>query len=190
MERIHSMTEHLKAHSREKPLPDPAEKALSETTATKTEIACIDDDAVMLQLMKYQLIMLGCTVTTFNGGEAFIDSAAGSKSWDIIVVDHLMPGMNGIQVLQAIVQNRQKSTLMCMACAEAFPAKEDQEAMDRMGCPVFLKGTRCCADIMRWYALSVETYVQSHLVANSLCAPSDQANTVIAALGPCSSNRF
>ena len=155
----------LEAQSRPAPAPAAPEEAEPEPAA----IAFIDDDVVMLKLMSVQFKKLGGKVTTFNGGEAFLDSAAKSKAWDIIVVDHLMPGMNGIQTMRAIAQNKHKSTLMCMASGEAFPAKEDQEAMDRLGCPFFLKGKKCCADIMNWYGLShdLKVGVQPQPAANS-----------------------
>lgn len=132
----------------------PLAAAPGEQSPAGLSIALIDDDVVMLSLMKAQFRKLGGTVTTFNGGDIFLGSGGASEPYDIIVVDHLMPDMSGIEAIEAIAQIKTSDTLMCLASGEAFPSDEDQLTMDRVGCPFFLKGKTCCTDILSWHDLS------------------------------------
>jgi len=132
----------------------PLAAAPGEQSTPGLSVALIDDDVVMLSLMKAQFRKLGGTVTTFNGGDVFLSSGGASEPYDIIVVDHLMPDMSGIETIEAIAQIKSSDTLMCLASGEAFPSDEDQLTMDRVGCPFFLKGKTCCTDILSWHDLS------------------------------------
>lgn len=133
-----------------------------------TTIALIDDDVVMLRLMTVQFRKLGGVVSPFSSGSAFIRSGGVSELWDVIVVDHLMPELNGIQTIEAIAESN-KGTLMCLASGEVFPNERDQASIDKLGCPFFLKSKTCCAEIIRWYSLA--TASKPHRLSSSVASP-------------------
>ena len=117
------------------------------------KVAFTDDDVVMLRLMTVQFQKLGVSVREFLSGEEFIKTDWSAAPWDLIVVDHLMPGMSGIQAVLEIAEKKNRSTLVCIASGEAFPSGPDQASIDNVGCPFFLKGKKCCTQILSWYRL-------------------------------------
>ncbi|MGO7424556.1 response regulator, partial [Rhizobium ruizarguesonis] len=65
------------------------------------KVLLIDDDAELTTLLQEYLVEEGYEVVTDTDGRAAIAAAAGNTV-DIIVLDIMMPLMNGIEVLQRI----------------------------------------------------------------------------------------
>lgn len=65
------------------------------------KVLLIDDDAELTTLLQEYLVEEGYEVVTDTDGRAAIAAAAGNTV-DIIVLDIMMPRMNGIEVLQRI----------------------------------------------------------------------------------------
>jgi DNA-binding response OmpR family regulator len=63
------------------------------------EIAVVDDDMVIRELVKNTFARIGASVTAFENGKEFADAVA-SRSFDMIFLDLMMPVMNGFEVLQ------------------------------------------------------------------------------------------
>lgn len=77
-------------------------------------VLLIDDDAELTTLLAEYLCEEGFEVTTSQDGRAAI-MAATSSAVDIIVLDVMMPGINGIDVLQRIRRGSQVPVLMLTA---------------------------------------------------------------------------
>ncbi|NEJ69628.1 response regulator [Rhizobium phaseoli] len=78
------------------------------------KVLLIDDDAELTTLLQEYLIEEGYDVATDTDGRAAIAAAAGNTV-DIIVLDIMMPRMNGIEVLQRIRKLSQVPVLMLTA---------------------------------------------------------------------------
>lgn len=68
-----------------------------------SKVLLIDDDVELTTLLQEYLANEGYDVTTDTDGRVAI-AAAASDAVDIIVLDIMMPRMNGIEVLQRIRQ--------------------------------------------------------------------------------------
>ncbi|WP_428031673.1 response regulator [Ancylobacter sp.] len=79
-----------------------------------TKVLLIDDDVDLTTLLQEYLAEEGFEVTTTSDGRAAIAQAA-ANSVDIIVLDIMMPAMNGIDVLQRIRRLSQVPVLMLTA---------------------------------------------------------------------------
>jgi two-component system OmpR family response regulator/two-component system response regulator CpxR len=66
-----------------------------------TKVLIIDDDVELAALLEVYLADEGYDVRTDTDGRAAVAAAAGN-SVDIIVLDIMMPHMNGIEILQRI----------------------------------------------------------------------------------------
>lgn len=66
-------------------------------------ILCIDDDPNVLELQKSILGRSGYTVLTALDGPTGIE-LAHTNLFDMVVLDFKMPGMNGIQVAELLMQ--------------------------------------------------------------------------------------
>lgn len=66
-----------------------------------TRVLYIDDDPDLAILMLRQLISLGYTAEWAESGERGLEMCQASP-YDVILVDYQMPGMNGLEVLEAL----------------------------------------------------------------------------------------
>ena len=64
-------------------------------------IAVLDDDPIFLQLVEATLQKMGHTTTLFETGEDLLH-AVRRESFDLLVVDWQLPGISGIEVVQAL----------------------------------------------------------------------------------------
>jgi len=71
--------------------------------ATGPAVLYIDDDAGLRRLAARALSRLGFSVTVAEGGAEGL-ALAREQHFDLIAVDHYMPGMDGIETLEAIRQ--------------------------------------------------------------------------------------
>jgi CheY-like chemotaxis protein len=67
-------------------------------TGKGLSIAVVDDDFVIQELVRTTFGAISASVVAFNDGSAFLE-AAKARSFDLVFLDILMPGMNGFQVL-------------------------------------------------------------------------------------------
>jgi DNA-binding response OmpR family regulator len=80
-------------------------KPLSLETMRETgkglSIAVVDDDFVIQELVKTTFGAISASVFAYQDGSAFIE-AAKARSFDLVFLDILMPGMDGFQVLSRL----------------------------------------------------------------------------------------
>merc|ERR1711865_312061 len=84
----------------------------------QTSVAVIDDDQFHLQFLGSHFSDLGAAVTTFSSGEDFlrhvIDVEKGVFPWDLVVVDYLMPVLDGMQTIMNFTSKMLGDTMVCM----------------------------------------------------------------------------
>ncbi|MBW6528357.1 response regulator [Sphingomonas sp. RHCKR7] len=66
-----------------------------------TRILYVDDDAGIRRLVGRALERRGYHVTTADGGEAGV-AAAAAEPFDLVAVDHYMPGIDGLETLERL----------------------------------------------------------------------------------------
>jgi len=69
--------------------------------ANKLLIAIVDDDAAIRKALRRLLSSADMNVTTFDSGQAFLDSLA-NQSPDCLILDLHMPGISGLELLQGL----------------------------------------------------------------------------------------
>jgi light-regulated signal transduction histidine kinase (bacteriophytochrome) len=67
----------------------------------KASILIVDDDEANRDILYRQLVRIGYSVSAAKGGEEAL-STLGSEHFDIVLVDYMMPGMDGLAVLEAL----------------------------------------------------------------------------------------
>ncbi len=77
------------------------------------KILVVDDDEIVFSAFRYELEKEGFEVDTALDGEAAIDKVR-SKHYDVVYIDLVMPGMNGIETCRAINKFSPDSKLIAM----------------------------------------------------------------------------
>ena len=67
-------------------------------------VLVVDDDPVIVNLLKVNFEIEGYDVSCATGGEAAL-AAAGSEQPDVVVLDVMMPGLDGIEVARRLREN-------------------------------------------------------------------------------------
>jgi two-component system response regulator AtoC len=65
-------------------------------------IAIVDDDALFVEYLSMFLRSRGYETTVFSSGTALLNALSGRSSPDVVLLDVLMPNMNGLETLRAI----------------------------------------------------------------------------------------
>ena len=85
-------------------------------------VLCIDDDEDVLECEKSFLESFGYTVlTAASGGQGLI--LASMHSIDVVIVDYLMPGMNGHEVAMEIRRLKPESRIIMLSAAMDVPTQ-------------------------------------------------------------------
>ena len=86
-----------------------AERPLSLDSLRETgkglEIAVVDDDFVIQELIKTTFGAISAPVTAYSEGPSFLAAMKAGKNHDLVFLDILMPGMNGFEVLDGLRKN-------------------------------------------------------------------------------------
>lgn len=69
------------------------------------KIAVVEDDELILNMVKINLEKSGYAVHCFTEGELMMDRA-GQEAFDLVILDIMLPGMSGVELLQALREGR------------------------------------------------------------------------------------
>jgi DNA-binding response OmpR family regulator len=91
----------------------------SPTRNEESTILLVEDDPTLLSTLAYNLSREGYTVLTADDGEAALNHVAQQgESIDLIILDVMLPGLNGFQVLRAVRRTHSIPVLMLSARGE------------------------------------------------------------------------
>lgn len=105
----------------------------SSATGAQVTILVVDDDQDNLLLVNYQLLqLLDCTVISAQDGQTALTLAQTYKP-DVILLDIMLPEMDGFEVARRLKQNSQTQTIPIIAVT-AMARSLDQELAIASGC--------------------------------------------------------
>ncbi|HVV92980.1 MAG TPA: response regulator [Hyphomicrobiales bacterium] len=65
-------------------------------------VCVVDDDTDLLGALRFALEIDGYTVRAYNSGETLLAETSPAPEAACLVLDYLLPGMNGIDLLEAL----------------------------------------------------------------------------------------
>jgi DNA-binding response OmpR family regulator len=77
------------------------------------ELLVVDDDPANLDLLSRRLTRQGYEVTTAGGGQEALD-LLDQQDFDLVILDMLMPGINGLQVLRQLKSDPERRAIPVM----------------------------------------------------------------------------
>jgi CheY-like chemotaxis protein len=92
-----------------------------EMRAEKPTILCIDDDKTGVNLRKAVLQSAGYSVLMATSGREAIEIIESEPRIDLVIVDYVMPGMDGTMVAAAIRTSRPKIPIVMLTAYVAVP---------------------------------------------------------------------
>ena len=94
-----------------------------------TRILVVDDEAMVRALLAEVLTKSGYEITTAEDGACAVD-ALGQVSFDVVVTDLVMPGLDGIQVLREV---KRKDAATPVIIITGYPSEESAIKLIRLG---------------------------------------------------------
>lgn len=96
----------------------------------KKSILLVDDEEMLLKMRTKMLSNIGYTVTPFASSiEAYNEFEKNSYSYDILITDNTMPGLNGIDLAKKVSRlNNNVTVILCSGYDLEFSASELAEA--------------------------------------------------------------
>ncbi|OGS43396.1 MAG: hypothetical protein A3K76_05455 [Euryarchaeota archaeon RBG_13_57_23] len=94
-----------------------------------TSVLIVDDELFIVELYRDILQLRGYKIvgTAFDGEEAVRKYGANSEKPDVIIMDHRMPVMNGVQATREIIKMNPKQKVIFVS-ADVMVEKEAREA--------------------------------------------------------------
>lgn len=80
---------------------------------SKPKLIIVDDEQDMAELVQNTAEPIGFQAATANSGQAFLKNLTTDEP-DVIVLDLIMPGMDGIEVLQALAAKNSQAKIILM----------------------------------------------------------------------------
>lgn len=94
-----------------------------------TSVLIVDDELFIVELYRDILQLRGYRVmgTAFDGQEALQKYSQSSEKPDVVLMDHRMPIMNGVEATKQIIKMNPKAKVIFVS-ADVFIEKEAREA--------------------------------------------------------------
>ena len=86
-------------------------------------IFIVDDDKFLLEMYRKKFEKNGCEVELAIGAQEALDKLRGGSKPDVLVLDIIMPGMDGLELLELIRKENLASGVVVMLTNEGNTAK-------------------------------------------------------------------
>ena len=99
--------------------------------AERPRVLYVDDEKEITDLMTVALGSEGFDVTVAHDGQEAIEALSRNPKIDVIVLDYMMPKLDGLQFLERVSQNPELQAIKVILCSGALP--DQQEWLNRLG---------------------------------------------------------
>jgi CheY-like chemotaxis protein len=87
----------------------------------RKQLLCVDDDLETLKLRKLLLESSGYSVATANSGESALRVLEQGTNFDLVLLDFLMPGMNGDELARRLREQYPELPLVAVSAVGELP---------------------------------------------------------------------
>ncbi len=106
----------------EKPADEPFK-----ARGTGQRVAFVDDETAITLLAERGLPRYGYTPVTFNRAQGLLDHLAANPdaTFDLIITDHTMPGMTGLDMIRRLRENQNRTPIIILSGNARFVSDDD-----------------------------------------------------------------
>ena len=104
---------------------------------TATQVLVVDDEPHIGRIIKTRLEQGPFEVTLAESGPAALDALASTPAVQLLILDLMLPGMSGIEVLRVVRQDPRWAALPCLILTAAGQEAQYREA-DALGVSEFM----------------------------------------------------
>jgi len=101
------------------------------------KILLVDDDALLVRMYQKKLENDGYTVAVANDGDVALGKVTDFRP-DLILLDIMMPKVNGLQVLKALKDHKETSTIPVILLTNVGGSDEDTNRGLELGAVAYL----------------------------------------------------
>lgn len=101
------------------------------------KILLVDDDALLVRMYQKKLENDGYQVATADDGDVALTKVSESKP-DLILLDVMMPKVNGLQVLTKLKENKETSNIPVILLTNVGGSEEDTNRGLELGAVAYL----------------------------------------------------
>lgn len=99
-------------------------------------VLLIEDETNIAEAIRFILTRDGCEVEVLGDGAAALERLSGALP-DLVILDLMLPGLSGLEVLAALRADRRTATLPVMMLTAKGQGR-DREAAERAGVSAFM----------------------------------------------------
>lgn len=111
-------------------------------------ILVVDDQPENVQLMAEVLSSDGYVTLAAHSGPEALEILKSNRP-RAILLDMLMPGMDGFEVIRRVRDNPQTAAIPIMVITAMWVSDEDRQRIERQAQSIFLKGTFWIEDLLK-----------------------------------------
>ncbi len=113
------------------------------------KILLVDDDAFLRDMYTIKFIQHGHEVSVADGGASTISILEKGDSFDLILLDMIMPGTSGVELLKIIREQFPEQTKVCIFLSNQGQQEDIQEAVDAGAAGYIIKAESIPSEVVK-----------------------------------------
>lgn len=105
---------------------DPEKKRLNTFNAEGKKVLVVDDNKLNIRVAERLLSKYNIEVTSVESGKECIELINNNNTYDLILLDQMMPDMNGVETLRELKKDNSFNTPVIVLTADAIEGKKEE----------------------------------------------------------------
>lgn len=113
------------------------------------KILLVDDDAFLRDMYTIKFVQHGHEVSVADGGAATLSLLEQGNSFDLVLLDMIMPGTTGVELLKIIKAQFPEQVKLCIFLSNQGQQEDIQEAMDAGAVGYIIKAESIPSEVVK-----------------------------------------
>ncbi len=113
------------------------------------KLLLVDDDAFLRDMYAIKFTENGHSVEVVDSGASALLKLKSSQDFDIILLDMIMPGMSGVELIQSIKQEFPDMDAKCIVLSNQGQSEDIEEATEAGAAGYIIKAESVPSDVLK-----------------------------------------